>query len=292
MENMGNAVRMMMSKFTVKTDENCEIHGIPKVIARNRDDMQPFCIECRRIKIEHQEKERADKALQADIKRKTYDALKYDSICTDEDVWKASFDSFRTDGKHAETLESIKNKARHIAGEYLATKIETDEKGKKVIVRNEFNTILSGKAGSGKSHLAMSILKAVNEHADPWQSCIFVSVVDLMMLIRDSFGKPDSKYTEANMIALLTSCDLLVLDDLGTESSLMKNTNESSEFVQRVLFSILSRKRTIITTNLTSDELMQIYNPKIFSRINKGVGSDGSHIIKMPDSLEDKRVLF
>lgn len=292
MENMGNAVRMMMSKFTVKTDENCEIHGIPKVIARNRDDMQPFCIECRRIEIEQQEKERADKALQADIKRKTYDALKYDSICTDDDVWKASFNSFRTDGKHAETLETIKNKARHIAGEYLATKTETDEKGKKVIVRNEFNTILSGKAGSGKSHIAMSILKAVNEHAEPWQSCIFVSVVDLMMLIRDSFGKPDSKYTEANMIALLTSCDLLVLDDLGTESSLMKNTNESSEFVQRVLFSILSRKRTIITTNLTSDELMQIYNPKIFSRINKGVGSDGSHIIKMPDSLEDKRVLF
>ena len=292
MENMGNAVRMMMSKFTVKTDENCEIHGIPKVIARNRDDMQPFCIECRRIEIEQQEKERADKALQADIKRKTYDALKYDSICTDDDVWKASFNSFRTDGKHAETLESIKNKARHIAGEYLVTKIETDEKGKKVIVRNEFNTILSGKAGSGKSHLAMSILKAVNEHAEPWQSCIFVSVVDLMMLIRDSFGKPDSKYTEANMIALLTNCDLLVLDDLGSESSLMRSTTESSEFVQRVLFSVLSRKRTIITTNLTSDELMQIYNPKIFSRINKGVGSDGSHIIKMPDSLEDKRVLF
>lgn len=292
MENMGNAVRMMMSKFTVKTDENCEIHGIPKVIARNRDDMQPFCIECRRIEIEQQEKERADKALQADIKRKTYDALKYDSICTDDDVWKASFNSFRTDGKNAETLESIKNKARHIAGEYLATKIETDETGKKVIVRNEFNTILSGKAGSGKSHLAMSVLKAVNEHADPWQSCIFVSVVDLMMLIRDSFGKPDSKYTEANMIALLTNCDLLVLDDLGSESSLMRSTTESSEFVQRVLFSVLSRKRTIITTNLTSDELMQIYNPKIFSRINKGVGSDGSHIIKMPDSLEDKRVLF
>jgi len=55
------------------------------------------------------------------------------------------------------------------------------------------------------------------------------------------------------------------------------------------LFGILNkRKRTIITTNLNSDELSKIYNPKLLSRMYKGI-EKGDSIIKFTEKTEDKR---
>lgn len=152
---------------------------------------------------------------------------------------------------------------------------------------NKFNTIFSGVPGVGKSHLAMSMLKAINENFSPYGSCLFISVNDLMRLIKDSFNNPESKYTETNMVHLLTKVDILVLDDLGSETSFKRDIREASEFIQQVLFGVLNaRERTIITTNLNSDELRKIYNPKIISRIFKGVEG---HIVTFTEKTKDMR---
>lgn len=71
------------------------------------------------------------------------------------------------------------------------------------------------------------------------------------------------------MTRLLTKVDLLVLDDLGSESS-MNRDKAASDFVQRTLFGILnSRKRIIITANLNAIELSNMYNDKLASRMEK-----------------------
>ena len=62
----------------------------------------------------------------------------------------------------------------------------------------------------------------------------------------------------------ILSCDLLILDDLGTEMT--------TAFVQSALYQIINtrlmeKKSTIISTNLTPEKLEQRYSAQIASRI-------------------------
>lgn len=251
-----------------KTDQVCPKHHVTLVRLPGKE---PFCPQCTRERIKAREQQTALDAEAFWRKRKTTDMLKRDSIFDDPDLRGATFGSFQPVGQEAEANWNL---ARKLAYAYLdpATK---------------FNTLFTGSPGRGKSHLALSMLTAVNENAETPMSCLFVSVNELMRRIRDSFNYPDSKYTEEAMVNLLGRADLLVLDDVGSESSFKRDSREASEFTQNVLFGILNRRnRTIITTNLNSQEMSAIYNPKLLSRMYKGING---HIIKFTDATPDRR---
>lgn len=282
------------------TKKVCPIHRVPFVQYENQ---QPFCLECRKEYLRNAEQETVDKNFKEYERRRTIEVLKKDSIIGDPKLWQASFNNYITDND--ETKKALQ-KARQIAAEYMKV-IQTEKQLEKKIAESEdkeeiealkkqilevpkFNTIFSGVPGVGKSHLSMAMLQAINEHADPMMSCLFVSTNDLFRLIKSSFGKPDSKYTELNMTTLLSKADLLVLDDLGSEASFQRyerKDKEAKNYTQSVLFSILNaRQRTIITTNLNSDDLEDVYNAKIISRLYKGVED---HLIKFTKATSDKR---
>lgn len=251
-----------------ETDEQCDIHGVCKVRIK---DFAPFCQMCKKEQLEQEEQARVDEMFERNYRRKTIETLKLDSLVGDPKLCTANFKNYIPDNDES---KNALVSARKFAYEYL-------DREKK------FNTIFSGVPGVGKSHLAMSMLQAINENFKPLGSCLFISVNDLMRLIKDSFNNPESKYTEANMVRLLGDVDVLVLDDLGSESSFKRENREASEYIQQVLFGVLNaRQRTIITTNLSSSELEEIYNPKIVSRIYKGVEN---HIIKFTTATKDKR---
>lgn len=280
-----------------ETKEVCPVHGMSLVRFRS---LLPFCIACKKQELLESEKKEAERASVKHQRRRTIEVLKTDSIVGDPKLWQASFKNYRTDNE--ETNVAL-FKARQFAADYMKV-IQTEKSLEKQIADSEdkeekdalkkellevpkFNTIFSGVPGVGKSHLSMAMLQAINEHADPMLSCLFVSTNDLFRLIKSSFGKPDSKYTELNMTTLLSSVDLLVLDDLGSEASFQRKDREAKNYTQSVLFGILNaRQRTIITTNLNSDDLEDIYNAKIISRLYKGVED---HLIKFTEATSDKR---
>lgn len=254
--------------YVQDSDEYCEKHHQKKISIGNKE---PFCTDCQREEIERKEAEMVKLGSERHHRRRTIETLRKDSLVGDDTLWDATFANYVPDND--ETISALK-RTRIIAGEYLDP-------------TKKFNTVLTGLPGAGKSHLAMSILKAVNDNSDPLVSCLFISTVELLRLIKDSISNKESRYTEENMIRLLTKADLLVLDDLGSESSLKNTSSESSEFNQRVLYTILnSRSRTIITTNLNSDQMNAIYNPKLVSRIHRRV--EGK-IIKFTEATKDKR---
>lgn len=250
------------------TNMVCPIHQTKMVSFGGRN---PFCPDCQRKKIEEEEKLRVQTAAERHRRRQTVETLEKDSIVGDPTLKNVSFDTYVPDNLETEKALQL---AQVFATEYLSP----DRK---------FNVILTGLPGSGKSHLAMSMLKYINVNATPSMSCLFISVNDLLRRVKDSISNTKSFYTEENMIRLLTAADVLVLDDLGSESSFKRESSESSEYNQRLLFAILNaRSRTIITTNLSSRELEEIYNPKIVSRIYRGVEG---HIIKFTKATKDKR---
>ena len=62
----------------------------------------------------------------------------------------------------------------------------------------------------------------------------------------------------------ILSCDLLILDDLGTEMI--------TEFSKSVVYTIinsrlLAGKKTIISTNFSMDRIEEVYTPQIASRL-------------------------
>lgn len=60
-------------------------------------------------------------------------------------------------------------------------------------------------------------------------------------------------------------CDLLIIDDLGTE---LTNSFVSSQLFLCVNERILRKKSTIISTNLTTEQFMERYSERTFSRIS------------------------
>lgn len=121
--------------------------------------------------------------------------------------------------------------------------------------------LFQGAPGLGKTHLSLAI---ANELIQKGFGVIYVSAPTILSkLTRENFDldyKPDSNATEQ----LLADCDLLILDDLGTEFV--------SRFTIAALYHILNSrailsKPTIVSTNLSISDLQEMYNGRIISRI-------------------------
>ena len=268
MTTFSNPKDIFKSRLTV-SNERCPTHDIELVSAFGRE---PICIECKRLGLEEQESKLVSDILEEQNKINTYDWLERHSIYLDRTLKNVSFDNYKTDD--AETKLN-KEKALKIASEYYQGA--------------NYNTIFTGKPGTGKSHLAMSIAKVVNEHSQPYKKCLFTSIDEVMRKIKDSFNHRDSKYTEEYITNLLTSADLLVIDDLGAETGAIFSDKQATDFTTKVLYSIMNgrmNKPTIITTNLTSKEMAKMYDQKLISRFLRG--AEG-HAIKF-DKTKDKRI--
>ncbi len=121
------------------------------------------------------------------------------------------------------------------------------------------NLFLYGDTGIGKTFLSHCIAK---ELMDQSHSVIYFSAFDLFdTLAKSRFGKDENAQ---DLNAYILECDLLIIDDLGTE---LVNSFVVSQFFLCINERLLRNKSTIISTNLALDSLVDIYSERIFSRI-------------------------
>ncbi len=138
------------------------------------------------------------------------------------------------------------------------------------------NLLFSGNTGLGKTFLSACIARAV---ADRGYSVAYETAGHLFgKLEQAKFSPTEETRREA---AKFLDCDLLILDDLGTEMS--------GQFTNVALYSLindrlLAEKPTIISTNLTTEDISRRYTPQIASRLR------GSYK-RVPFVGEDIRVL-
>lgn len=119
--------------------------------------------------------------------------------------------------------------------------------------------MLMGGYGTGKTHLAVAILRETAESGIPG---MFVVVPDLLGKMRASFDRKDGKADE--IVTTAKNAPLLVLDDLGAE-------NPRSWVVELVYVLINHRYEhmlpTVITTNCGGRELEATFGRRIVSRL-------------------------
>ncbi len=107
--------------------------------------------------------------------------------------------------------------------------------------------LLMGEYGTGKTHLAAAVANFVVSMATP---VLFLTVPDLLDWLRFSYGSTDQSFEDR--FDEIRNIRLLVLDDLGTQSS--------TPWAQEKLYQILNhrytnRLATIITTNLRMEDI-------------------------------------
>lgn len=252
-------------------EETCTIHSIPLLSYAGR----VACPECQRERLEQKEEEYRKRMTWQHHKRITYDRLYKDSLISDVTIKDASFQTYEAADRESRVN---KEKARQVAGRYL--KGET------------FNTVFAGNPGTGKSHLAMSILRAVNENSDPWKSCLFLAFDEWLLSIRSTYSKKNISFEDEQSILDRTAAvDFLVLDDIGAETGYIGSDKKATDFTQRMLYGLLNRrqdKSTIITTNLNSDHMSEMYDGKIISRMYRGVEKERTLITFV--EADDKRI--
>lgn len=122
------------------------------------------------------------------------------------------------------------------------------------------NLLFNGGTGLGKTFLSACIARTV---ADRGYSVSYETASHLFGKLEQArFNPTEESRREA---AKLTQCDLLIIDDLGTEMP--------GQFITAALYSllndrILAGKPMVISTNLTVDELGRRYSPQIASRLH------------------------
>ena len=121
--------------------------------------------------------------------------------------------------------------------------------------------LLTGDPGLGKTFLSAAIAREVS--GDGWSVVYDTAAHVFDRFEARKFGREAGEEVEADVERVL-DCDLLILDDLGTEMT--------TAFVQSALYSIvngrlLERRATILSTNLKLDELGRRYGPQTASRM-------------------------
>ena len=120
------------------------------------------------------------------------------------------------------------------------------------------NLLLLGKTGLGKTHLSLAI---ANEAVSNGYSVIYGSAQNL---INKAAAEQFSYSGATDVIDGLLGCDLLIIDDLGTEM----NTSFSQSCIYNIINTrMLKKLPTVISTNLTLEEIGEIYTPRVSSRI-------------------------
>ncbi len=122
------------------------------------------------------------------------------------------------------------------------------------------NLLFNGGTGLGKTFLAVAVGKEVSRQG--YTVCYEGAISLFEKLEKAKFNPTEENTRRGEEIA---NCDLLILDDLGTEFT--------GQFVAAALYNLinsrmLAEKSTIVTTNLLVSEIRQRYSPQIASRLD------------------------
>ncbi len=253
MESMGFAIDQMV-----------------KQLAKKGINIDPSNIDDDREKLQEQESIRFTKQLHQSERKRIFKS----SLVSDPDDLKTVFDDFDTD-----------------TPELQRELLQAKKIGKDIYLGSKENYLFSGDPGRGKTMLAVSILNALNSIQSCELSCLFVSV-EMFMNLEWTVYKNNNSWDKDELYKAeqcIRKCDVLVLDDLGSETTFKTGSavDQSTKHKQEVLFRIADYRKSkanIITTNNTTNELQSMYHPKIVSRL---LTRDPTHFIQFVG--KDKR---
>lgn len=127
--------------------------------------------------------------------------------------------------------------------------------------RKKENLLFTGSTGVGKTFLTNCIAK---ELIDSGHSVIYLSAGDLFEVFSRNKFDYDTPEDMRDTYRYILDCDLLIIDDLGTE---LNNSFTSSQLFYCINERMNMSRSTIISTNLSLKQLRDSYTDRVTSRI-------------------------
>ncbi|MBQ9664311.1 MAG: ATP-binding protein [Oscillospiraceae bacterium] len=125
------------------------------------------------------------------------------------------------------------------------------------------NLLLRGSTGLGKTYLSACIARSVAERG--YSVCYDTATAALEAFERQKFSRdPEDAEAASVRVQRMLSCDLMILDDLGTE---MVTPMSTSALYTLINSRLNNKQRMIISTNCSDEDLERRYTPQICSRI-------------------------
>ncbi len=126
------------------------------------------------------------------------------------------------------------------------------------------NYLFRGGTGLGKTFLSACIAREVSNQGF---SVVYVPASEALGAFETqkfAKGTEEDVAQAGALVRRMCQCDLLILDDLGTE---MMSEPSRSALYTLVNTRLLARKKTVASTNLTSAQMEKRYTPQIMSRL-------------------------
>ena len=169
---------------------------------------------------------------------------------------KENFDTFSFewyDSTASDRRLSPLNNARNVAAACMEMTAQ--------FAQTKQNLLLTGPAGTGKTFLTHCIAKAL---LDACYSVIYLSAAELFEIFSSHQFQDEREPEEELMYHHIYDCDLLIIDDLGTEVA--------NNFTMSRLFSCInerarSNRPVVISTNLNLTQITDHYSERISSRL-------------------------
>ncbi|CAH2215373.1 ATP-binding protein [Tepidibacter aestuarii] len=127
---------------------------------------------------------------------------------------------------------------------------------------NGENLLFYGQTGVGKTFMCSCIAKRL---LDKGYSVLYETSYNVVELLQSYRFEKNHTYEDKRNYKLLFECDLLIIDDLGTE---MTNSFSISEMFNIINSRLINGKKTIVSTNLSPIQIANTYTDRIFSRIS------------------------
>lgn len=127
---------------------------------------------------------------------------------------------------------------------------------------NKRNLLLTGSTGVGKTFLSNCIAGALMEQG---YTVLYMSAFRLFEIFEHyRFGNSDESRQAGRDFDMILDCDLLIIDDLGTE---IGNSYTVSQLFICMEERLLRQKPVVISTNLNMDQIRARYSERIASRL-------------------------
>ncbi|WP_218056085.1 ATP-binding protein [Gilliamella sp. wkB108] len=253
--NSINGLKEIDGLSVTETIANCQLHGEYKKWSRKITMMatiktETICPVCAKEKVDQIKQQIADK------KAKTKE-LEITKLLSWAEIPKrfelCTFDNYLPGNKSAE-------RNLRICKAY-AEKWEDR-------LKNGGGMVMVGLPGTGKNHLAVSIMKEIIKNHQHY--VLLTSVNKIIREYRSTWSKDTTK-SESEVIAEFSSPELLVIDEVGVQYG--------SDSERLIIFEIINTRYeemrpTILISNETREQLAEIVGERVIDRMKDGGGCE------------------